>query len=185
MTTTAPERITLAEFLTWDDGTDTRYELVDGAVRALPLGPVAHGAVLANLACALGNRLRPPLRGVIRAGIVPPHRADTYYLADLVATGAPPERGRQWSPEPVLIAEVVGPEEAGHDFGVKLPDYRLIPSVHEILLVSGTERRVEHWRRTGERQWILRDVIGGAELRLEVAADAAIPLAAVYENAAV
>ena len=26
----AEKRMTVAEFLTWDDGTDTRYELIDG-----------------------------------------------------------------------------------------------------------------------------------------------------------
>ncbi len=31
----AAKRMTLAEFLVWDDGTDTRYELVGGEPRAM------------------------------------------------------------------------------------------------------------------------------------------------------
>ena len=30
MVRVAEKRVTVAEFLTWDDGTDTRYELIDG-----------------------------------------------------------------------------------------------------------------------------------------------------------
>jgi Uma2 family endonuclease len=99
----------------------------------------------------------------------------------VVVTRAPLDLDLQHFPEPVLIAEVVGPEEGGHDFGTKLPDYRMIPSLREILLVSSRERRAEHWRREGDRHWLVRDLIGERELRLEIA-DSAIPLAAVYGN---
>ena len=49
MATTAPKCMKLAEFLEWDDGTDTRYELVEGRVVALPPTGEAHGTVVANL----------------------------------------------------------------------------------------------------------------------------------------
>jgi len=32
MTIATPKRLTLEEYLTYDDGTDTRYELVDGVL---------------------------------------------------------------------------------------------------------------------------------------------------------
>ena len=35
----AEKRMTVAEFLTWNDGTDTRYELIDG--RPVAMAPVA------------------------------------------------------------------------------------------------------------------------------------------------
>ncbi len=41
--------MTVAEFLTWDDGTDTRYELIDG--RPVAMAPVApsHSIIVVNL----------------------------------------------------------------------------------------------------------------------------------------
>ncbi|MEO0803719.1 MAG: Uma2 family endonuclease, partial [Cyanobacteria bacterium J06642_2] len=33
---TSSKTMTLAEYLTFDDGTDTRYELVDGVLVAMP-----------------------------------------------------------------------------------------------------------------------------------------------------
>jgi Uma2 family endonuclease len=34
--TTATRKLTLEEYLAYDDGTDTRYELVDGELMAMP-----------------------------------------------------------------------------------------------------------------------------------------------------
>ena len=39
MADAAEKRMTVAEFLDWDDGTDTRYELIDG--RPVAMAPVA------------------------------------------------------------------------------------------------------------------------------------------------
>ena len=38
-------RMTLAEFLDWDDGTDTRYELIDGRVLAMAPPSPRHSAL--------------------------------------------------------------------------------------------------------------------------------------------
>ena len=83
MATPAPKRMTLAEFLEWDDGTDTLYELIDGRVVAMPPTSDAHGTMIANLALAIGPQPQPPCRTVGNAGITRPERADSYYIADL------------------------------------------------------------------------------------------------------
>lgn len=46
--TTTPEvtkRLTFEEYLAYDDGTDTRYELVNGELIPMSLGSGQHGAV--------------------------------------------------------------------------------------------------------------------------------------------
>ena len=178
----AQKLMSLTEFLEWDDGTDTRYELVGGRVVAMPICSVAHGTILANLAREVGSRLRAPLRAGIRGGIVPQHRDDTYYLADLVVSSGPPASQARSFADPVLIVVVLSPSTAQHDRGTKLFDYREIPSVQEILLVSSEARRVEIWRREGAR-WIVEMLIGDAELRLAAAGEP-IPLSAIYDNVA-
>jgi len=176
----AEKRWTVEEFLAWDDGTDRRYELVDGRIVAMAPPSEAHGTIVANLAAELRNRLRPPCRVVGEAGVVPADRDDSYYQTDLLVTCAPPERGRRHPVDPVLIVEVLSPSTADHDRGRKVEDYSRLPSVQEILLVSSEERRVRSWRRDGPR-WIVEDLIGEAELRLETVPDP-IPLAAIYEG---
>lgn len=51
-------RMTLDEFLVRDDGTDTRYELVDGRVVAIPLRTAPQAALVASLGIAVERRRR-------------------------------------------------------------------------------------------------------------------------------
>jgi Uma2 family endonuclease len=179
----AEKRWTVDEFLAWDDGSDRRYELVDGQIVAMAPPSGAHAAIVINLGAELRSRLRPPSRVLAEAGILITDRSDTYYQADLAVTCTPPDRGRQDVLDPVLLVEVLSPSTAVHDRGRKAEDYLRLPSVREILLVGSEERRVRYWRRDGPR-WIVEDLIGEAELRLETVPDP-IPLAAIYEGSGV
>jgi Uma2 family endonuclease len=176
----AEQRMSLAAFLEWDDGTDTRYELIDGRPVAMAPPIEAHGTIVANLACEIGNRLEPPRRLVLGAGLVPADRADTWYQADLVVTCAPAERGARAIAEPRLIVEVLSPSTATHDRGVKLADYRKLATVEQILMVASEDRHVEVWRRT-EDGWNVQDLIGDAVIRLAIDGEP-LPLAAIYDG---
>ena len=180
MATPAPKRMTLAEFLEWDDGTDTRYELIDGQAVAMAPARDSHGTIVMNLGLAIGSRLTPPCRVVGNAGITRPERADSFYVADLVVTCDQPADQRFFLPEPRLIVEVLSPSTAAYDRGRKGEEYRRIPSVQEIPFVFGDERRVELWRREGER-WAIEDYIGDASVRLQsLGIDLLLP--AIYAN---
>ncbi len=181
MATRADElRMTLAEFLRWDDGTDARYELVDGRIVSMAPPNDAHGTIVMNIGAAIGSQLRPPCRVAAEAGILRPNRDDSYYVADLGVTCGPAADTRQHLPEPVVIVEVLSPSTEDHDRGRKVPDYREIPSLQEILVVASQERRVELWRREGDH-WRVEDLIGEATVRLE-SCDASIPLRAIYAH---
>jgi Uma2 family endonuclease len=171
-------RLSLAEFLDWDDGTDTRYELIDGQVLAMAPPSPRDGALTAQLARLIGNGLRPPCRVIVEAGIVTPDRPNTYLQADLAVSCRPLNQQERHIPEPILVVEVVSPSTVRHDRGVKVDRYRELESVQEILLAASEERRVQLWRREGER-WSVEDVIGDATARLESLA-LVIPLADLY-----
>ena len=185
MATAAPhQRMTLAEFLEWDDGTDARYELVRGRITATAPPRGRHSRIVGNLARLIGNHLKRPCGVYAEAGIALPERDDTRYHADLAVSCAPLDEDPGYVPEPVFIAEVLSPSTAAHDRWTKLADYRRLPSVREVLLICSRERHVELWRRDAGGRWTVEDLIGETELRLEVV-DVAVPLAAVYENVAV
>jgi Uma2 family endonuclease len=164
-------RMTLAEFLDWDDGTDTRYELIEGRVRSMGFASAAHGIVLANLAAEIHGSLHQGCRGLIRIGVLIPGKPDTFYVPDFGVTAARPHPHRQYVPDPILIAEIVDPDTFEHDWGRKLHEYRAIPSVRELLLVSVEERRIELFRRCGGARWLVESLIGEDWLRLETCAD--------------
>ena len=168
---------TLDEFLAFDDGTDTRYELFDGQIFAMAPATDVHGALVARLVVRLGAGLRPPCEVVIEAGIVPPERADSYYEADLAVT-CTGLTGQQFILDPVLIVEVLSPSTATTDRDRKLPDYRTIPSLQDILVVSSTEPRIEHFRRERDG-WKIHDLRGEGTVRLQ-ALDITLDLAELY-----
>ena len=176
-TQAADLRMSLAEFLDWDDGTDTRYELIDGRVVAMAPPNPRHSAITGRLARLIGNALKPPCEVFVAAGIVTP-RADTYLQADLAVSCRPLDQLDRDVAEPILVVEVESPGTVRHDREVKLGRYQELASVQEILLVASAERRVQLWRRARGR-WGAADVTGDAVLRLESCA-LEIPLADLY-----
>lgn len=173
-------RMTLTDFLRWDDGTGRHYELVDGQPVAMTPPKEAHGTVTINLGAALKARLKPPCRVQGEAGILPPNREDSWYQADLAVTCAPPAPDRQWVENPILIVEVGSDSTAAQDRGEKAPDYREIPTLRHLLLVSTRKRRVEHWMRDGG-EWIGQHLIGDAVIALP-GLDTSLPMSEIYEG---
>src|SRR5918996_551482 len=180
MASPAPKRMTLAEFLEWDDGSDRRYQLLDGVPVMMAPSLEAHGELALALGAEIRTRLKPPCRVISEAGIVIPDRADTYYIADLAVTCAPREPGRRMVVEPVLVVEVLSPSTSQVDRWRKVADYRTLSSVQEILVAFSDERRVEVQRRTPDG-WRVEDLIGRAEISL-ACCNAPLPLDAVYRD---
>jgi Uma2 family endonuclease len=171
---------TLDEFLAFDDGSDTRYELFQGEIVAMAPPARAHVILTGRLARIVGSALKPPCEVGTEAGIVPADHADSWYQADLVVTCSPGSPDDPFIAEPVVVIEVLSPSTAATDYLRKLPDYRAIPSVRHILLISSTEPKVEHWRRTGNG-WNVRDLGAEDTLRLEELG-VAIGLRALYDG---
>ena len=172
--------MSLAEFLEWDDGTGRRYQLLDGVPVMMAPGLEAHGELALALGAAIRSRLQAPCRVISEAGIVIPHRADTFYVADLAVTCVPREPGRRMVMDPVLVVEVLSPSTEQIDRWRKVADYRTLPSIQEILLVFSDERRIELQRRTPDG-WRVEDLIGQAEIALACCSEA-IPLDAIYRD---
>lgn len=183
MAEAAEKLMTVAEFLNWDDGTDTRYELVDG--KTVAMSPVApgHSVIVANLTHELKSKLEKPCYMGSEAGVLHPGRDDTFYEADLVVSCTPIESGMAAIPAPIVVIEVLSPSTIEHDRGRKTYDYTRIDSVREILLVSSEQRHVVIWRRRGAK-WEVENLIGDAGLELE-AVGVTVPLAAIYADSGV
>ena len=163
----------------FDDGTDTRYELFEGQIVAMAPASDVHGALMTRLARRIDSALRPRCEVIAEAGIVPPERADSYDQADLAVTCAG-LTGRQFVAEPILIVEVLSPSTATTDRERKLPDYRAIPSLQDILVVSSIEPRIEHFRREPDG-WKVHDLRGQGTVRVQ-ALDITHDLADLYAS---
>src|SRR5271169_1749692 len=100
--------MTLDEFLRWDDGTETHYELVDGFPVAMAPPAEAHRILAVRLVSRIDAALagQRPCNAQIDAGVVRPDRADSYYIADIAVTCQPNEPRQQAIKEPILLVEI-------------------------------------------------------------------------------
>jgi Uma2 family endonuclease len=173
----------VAQFLRWEDGTDTRYELVGGYPVAMAPPARAHGILCARLAGMIDTGLRPrrPCTAQTEAGITRPDRDDSFYVADIAVTCRPYERGEQLVKDPILIVEILSPGTERHDRLTKVPVYRSIGSVEEILLIDSESIYAEVLRREGDR-WITALVRGqDAILRLN-STNLSVAMAELYDG---
>ena len=157
---------TIDDFVAFDDGTDTRYELHGGQIVAMAPATLVHNELVARLVPILGAGLNAPCRVLAEAGITIRDRAESYYQADLVVTCEERKPRQLWVEAPVVVVEVLSPSTTATDFDRKLPDYRRIASLRHILLVDSERARVHHLQRDGVR-WLIEDVGPGERLRLE------------------
>jgi Uma2 family endonuclease len=182
----AIRHMTLEEFLRWDDGTNTRYELIDGSPVAMAPPAEAHRI----LALRLGSRIdaalagRRPCNAQIEPGVVRPDRADSYYVPDIAVTCEPNEPGRQAMLDPILIVEILSPSTERSDRRLKLPAYQKIESVREILLIDADSHHAEVYRRENNH-WGIELVRGGEATLFLSSVDLRISITELYEGIAI
>jgi len=153
--TIAIQRLTFEEYLNYDDGTDTRYELVDGQLVPMSLGTGKHGAIV--------EYLNDQFRGEIKRQQLP-------WTAKAMMAGVRSPRGRSWDtsripdvtvlsieqwdamaereavinlyePPPFLVVEVVSPSKKVEDYRSKRSEYGLL-EISEYWIVDPLEARV-------------------------------------------
>src|SRR5882672_9870027 len=116
-----------------------------------------------------------------RSGVARPDRDDTYYVADLATTCSPYQRGEQLVKDPILIVEILSPGTERHDRRTKLPAYRDIDSVNEILLIDSESIYAEIFRREGGR-WIT-ELVQRRDVTLRLSSvDLQIAIAELYDG---
>jgi Uma2 family endonuclease len=177
--------MSLDEFLRWDDGTDRHYELIGGFPVAMAPPAAAHRMLAARLVSRIEAVLekRRPCNAQGEAGILHPERSDTYFEADIAASCERHEFGQQALKEPFLIIEILSANTERHDRRVKLPAYRQIATVLEILLIASDGLYAELHRRSGA-QWITEILRGGDAVLSLASVPIEIRLADLYEGIA-
>jgi len=186
MTDAARRPMTVEEFYGWESGDDRRYELRDGV--PVMMAPTLRGHRL--VASELLGRIRDALRGrpgcrvEPEAGLRSALRDRTYLIPDLAVSCAPWRPGERDTPDPLLVVEVLSPSTAEDDRTEKLPDYRAMPSVREVLLIDGDRPAADLHRRSDGDRW-LTFLHRGPDAVLELeSVGLSLPLGALYPETA-
>ncbi|MCB8777516.1 Uma2 family endonuclease [Planktothrix agardhii 1032] len=151
--TTKP--LNLAEYLNYNDGTDTRYELVNGELINMSLGTGKHGAIIKFLERTFDAEIErmglnwTAIQSVL--GIQSPRggRWDTVRIPDVVIL--PLEQWRELQnkeavitlnqPVPLLIVEVVSESTKRTDYRAKKAEYSVL-EISEYWIVDPLENQV-------------------------------------------
>jgi Uma2 family endonuclease len=155
--------MTVREFLRWEDGTDTHYELVRGQPVAMAPPSGRHAVLTRNAQDTLSAKLRPPCASFFGAGVARSEDDDECRLPDVFVTCEPtPERVFT---APRLIVEVLSPSTMKDDRTDKLDFYKSLASVDTVLLVWQDKRRVQLNARVDDG-WLTQDLVGGGRIEL-------------------
>jgi Uma2 family endonuclease len=182
MPDTTLRRMTVEQFLVWEDGTDTRYELHQGVPVAMAPGVQAHQRLQMRLGRRIGNVLRGSCEAIADGGVKVSIYHDSFFVPDLLVTCEPSKPRDGFFTDPILIVEILSPSTAEHDREFKLPAYRAMPSVQEIVVMSAERLYAEVHRRIDDARWLTILHIG-ADASLELASVGfAVPLRELYAD---
>lgn len=153
--TTTTQKLTFAEYLTYDNATDNRYELVDGELVFMSLGTGKHGAIIRfvvrQFEDALARSGQPWVSLPALVGVRSPRgrQWDTCRIPDVTVLSL-----AQWEaltdreaiidlhePPPFLVVEVVSPSTRSDDYRSKRSEYGLL-EIPEYWIVDPLEGKI-------------------------------------------
>jgi Uma2 family endonuclease len=175
------QKMTLEEFLAWEENEPQRHEFYRGEAFAMVGGTARHNRVILNLASRIADHLEGTPCQVF-AENMKLLIADGVLYPDVVVTCGKAEAGdEQTVSDPKLIIEVLSPSTKGYDKRDKFILYRTLASLQEYVLIDPTQRQVEVFTVTEGGSWLLTDQTQTGVLTLTSIA-CALPLELVFKG---
>ncbi len=173
--TVTTKKLTFEEYLTYSDGTDTRYELVNGELVAMSIGTGQHGEIIdflyRQIDAEIGRTGRDWIVRPVAIGVRSPRAGkwDTSRIPDL--TVIPTQQWRELrtreavielnEPPPILVIEVVSESTKTADYRAKrveynvlnIPEYWVVdPLISKVTIFTLVEELYEGTEFTGTEQ---------------------------------
>ncbi len=176
-------RLSLEEFLAWEERQESRNEFVDGRIRAMTGGTRRHNKVarnvLAHLLHRLGNGKCQPYGSDMK--ILIPNGNSRY--ADVTVDCGPEKPDDVAATAPTVVVEVLSKSTVVLDQTHKLGDYQSISSMRHILHLAQERAEGELWTRD-EGGW-RRSSLTGLDAAVDLAAiGVSFTLAIAYDGVA-
>ena len=176
-------RMTMQEYLDWEELQDEKHEFIDGEVfrvDAMTGGRRVHGRVLVNLTVALSKRLEGgPCQIFADSAKVEADDRVVLYPDVFVTCDRADLSTELVFRSPLLVIEVLSPGTQAYDRSRKFALYRRIAALREYVLVDPDTRRIESFRRGAGDAWTFHDMSDDDAL-VAASVDCRIPLSEVF-----
>lgn len=131
-----------------------KYEYVDGYIRMMSRGSLAHSQIANNIGRLLGNALAEEECNVYNSDASVNLVGGPCYCPDVTVSCDPHDWTRRDALEsPNVVVEVLSPTTERVDRGEKLVAYQYYPTILEILYVDSRKHHVEHYHRISQNKW--------------------------------
>lgn len=160
-----PLFMTEAEYLQFEENSETKHEFVNGKVYAMAGASWRHNVICLNTGTTINRQLvDKPCTAVSSDIRVRVDAKVSHRYPDVVVVCGEPEfvdNRVDTISNPTLIVEVLSPSTALIDLNEKLHEYIRLPSLQEYILITQHEARIERYlRQEASEEWLYKQVSG-------------------------
>jgi Uma2 family endonuclease len=160
--------IPVEEYLAQEEVAQEKSEFINGEIIKMAGASANHNILTGKLYTRLLLALEDLGYTIFMSDMKlwPPHFQNYFYPDVMVIKGEPyfTDAKQTAVTNPCLIAEILSVSTEGFDKNQKFSFYRTISELQEYLLIDQSAYRVELYRKVGDRQWLLTELIGQEEV---------------------
>ncbi len=139
MAVETPVRLTVEEYLAWEETNFEKHEYIDGEVRCMAGAKAPHNRIMSNTNTAIGRQLDDSDCFLLSSEMRVQAAETRFVYPDLSAVCGEEEFARENEMEllnPVLVIEVTSPSTMDIDRGEKMDLYFEVPSIQAYLIID-------------------------------------------------
>lgn len=139
MAVETPVRLTVEEYLAWEELNFEKHEYIDGEVRCMAGATIRHNKIAMNTGIAIGVQLAETNCSIVGSDMRTKAGARRYYYPDLsvfCGEGLFLRENEMELINPVLVVEVTSPTSINTDRREKRNSYYEVPSIQAYLIID-------------------------------------------------
>jgi len=186
MSSASKTKLSVADYLAFERGSETKHEFFGGDVFAMAGGSPAHNLIASNFIREAGNALKERPCVVYTSDLrVKVEPTGLYTYPDLTIVCGQQEFDDDQGDtlvNPTILIEVLSKSTAAYDRGTKSKHYRKMKSLRAVLFIEQDSPSVEVIRLQPDGNWVLSD---SSELSDSIEIEPlgiSIPLAEIFRN---
>ena len=186
MVTALSKPITVEDYLAQEEVAEEKSEFIQGEIIKMAGASANHNRLAVNFSRLLPLDVNDQSYEIFISDMKlwPPHFTNYFYPDVMVIKDEPCFTNDKQTAvtNPCLIAEILSTSTEGFDKNQKFAFYRTIPELEEYVLIDQQDYRVELYRKVGDRQWLLTELIGQEDVLTLESVRVEITLADLYKR---